>query len=245
MVDFSLASTYIPGILCLLRTSLLTIIMSREWATHSIPTLILLGIFLYVDRIVRQEVIFDSSALTCTLFVAHLLNICRSKIAHVDPLVAIAASQGTNSSTIGPAASSPPLGISSQSWWVEQQVIFVAYSAVSTLLLLNIDVSAIALPSKSASFSCFAPIVFHPSEASHCLLRVSTIVLHCLFVGALLQIPVGKDDFMVAWKIMARSFSFLVLSLSWTYAVGIRESCLQMRTYPYFYNPVLQASFFL
>jgi hypothetical protein len=99
-VDFTLASTYVPGILCLVRTSLIIVLMSREWATHSILTLIFLGMCLYVDSMVWQEVIFDSSALTCTIFVTHVLNICRSKIAHVDPLVAPVA-------TVLPAATHP------------------------------------------------------------------------------------------------------------------------------------------
>lgn len=56
----------------------------REWVTQSIPALILLGLVLYVDRVIRREVILDSSALMCTMFVAHVLNVCRSSIAHVD-----------------------------------------------------------------------------------------------------------------------------------------------------------------
>ena len=51
---------------------------------QSIPTLIFLGLTLYVDRIVLREAIMDSSALTCTIFAAHVLNLCRSSIAHVD-----------------------------------------------------------------------------------------------------------------------------------------------------------------
>lgn len=258
-VDFSLASTYIPGILCLLRTSLIIILMSREWATHSIPTLILLSIFLYVDRIVRQEIIFDSSALTCTVFVTHVLNICRSKIAHVDPLISSTLSSSVNSTTAAVEEallasdalmmrrnnSGTPLPIS---WWWQQQIVLAAYCTVSTLLLLNIDIS-----SPSAMFfhhscnkrdqqqlqqnQCDSPIPLNNG------LRVSTIVLHCLFVGTLLQIPVTKEDFMIPWKIVLRSCLFLLLSICWTYAVGIHDSCVQMRSYPYFYNPVLQGKF--
>ncbi len=51
---------------------------------QSIPTLIFLGLTLYVDLIVLQEAIIDSSALTCTNFAAHILNLCRSSIAHVN-----------------------------------------------------------------------------------------------------------------------------------------------------------------
>ena len=55
--------------------------------TRSIPILIFTGLVLYTDRILRREVILDSSALSATIFVAHLLNICRSSIAHVDSAV--------------------------------------------------------------------------------------------------------------------------------------------------------------
>ena len=58
----------------------------REWVTRSIPALIFIGLVLYVDRVLRRDVILDSSSLMVTIFVAHLLNICRSSIAHVDIL---------------------------------------------------------------------------------------------------------------------------------------------------------------
>lgn len=51
---------------------------------QSVPLLMCMGLVLYVDRVVRQESIFDSSALTCTIFVAHVINVCRSSIMHVD-----------------------------------------------------------------------------------------------------------------------------------------------------------------
>lgn len=264
VVDFSLASTYVPGILCLLRTAFVIVLMSREWATHSIPTLIILGIFLYVDRIVRQEVIFDSSALTCTIFVTHVLNICRSKIAHVDPLVAVAISASSNSSSSAGAIAQqqqqlllqlqhPAPGLvptAPVSWFWQQQLVFAAYCGISTLLLVNVDVSTIAVLPASTSFpfssrqQCLLPdYSIFPCNGNNNGLRVSTIVLHCLFVGTVLQIAVTKDEFMLPWKIMLRSFLFLFLSLCWTYAVGIHDACMQIRTYPYFYNPVLQGKF--
>ena len=83
-MDLRLAATYIPGLVCLVKTLGLILLMSRVWVMHSIPTMIFLGLLLYVDRVLRKESIFDASALTCTVFVAHLLNVCRSSIAHVD-----------------------------------------------------------------------------------------------------------------------------------------------------------------
>ena len=288
----------------------------RDWATHSLPTLILLSIFLYVDRIVRQEVIFDSSALTCTVFVTHILNVCRSKIAHIDPRATSAVVESIISSSVAvsnyttipsssaAAAAVPELlllsstssdptlpvqllpphhGEQQRSWWWQQQLILAAYCFTSVLLLLNVDISVFAAPPKSSCMPVL-PLSFlghqqqHPPTLSS--LRVSTIVLHCLLVGTLLQVPVEKDGFMLPWKIMARSFLFTVLCICWTYAVGIHEvsfcskfvletlihkvsilpmpsllSCLlahvsfidqasmQIRSYPYFYNPVLQRQY--
>lgn len=240
-----------------------------------------------MDRIIRQEVIFDSSALTCTVFVTHVLNVCRSKIAHIDPralqqpkqpsihpplpppiplllpihgssdapynytsavhhqqlLLSTLQSEDLNQATIPSPSSSSP-------WWLwQQQIVLTAYCCTSVLLLLNIDVSVFAAPPKSsctpaAVIPLFnAPIQNQQQQQQHSSLRVSTIVLHCLFVGTLLQIPVEKDDFMVPWKIMARSFLFTIMSICWTYAVGIHEASMHMRSYPYIYNPVLQRRF--
>lgn len=268
------------GIFCLLRTSFVIVLMSREWATHSIPTLILLGIFLYVDRVVRQELIFDSSALTSTVFVTHVLNICRSKIAHIDidPSSSNAAAaamtlllQHGNQSSV--PSSNDNAAVLVDSWWWQQQVVLSAYCIASTLLLLEIDISALSAtmllqctPGASEASSLLPTTrqreeqqQHHPRQYSclsnHCTkksgLHISTIVLHCLFVGTLLQIPVTKQDFMVPWKIMLRSFLFLVLALGWTYSVGVynttswqqqqqrQESMVMIirrrtRSYPYF-----------
>jgi hypothetical protein len=216
-----------------------------------------------VDRVIRAEAIFDSSALTCTVFVAHMLNLCRSKIAHIDEQLAIAttttlpAMDTANMTTI---LSSPPHPSAAAAavvwWWWQQQAFFAAYCAVSVLLLLDMDVSAMFLSifyspnhlaKNSSSLSvCFQIPASSPalpptvSPQKHVLLRVSTVVMHCLFVGALLQIPVEKADFMLPWKVVARSFTFVVLAICWTYSVGIHEMSVHVRSYPYFYNPVLQ-----
>ena len=225
---------------------------------HSLPTLILLGILLYVDRIVRQEVIFDSSALTSTVFVTHVLNVCRSKIAHIDPsssllltpaafdaLQPLQTSNYTSQFIDATAAVASTYSVQS-SWWWQQQVFLAIYCAASILLLLNLDVSVYAVPPKS---SCSPVIPFflghaHTATNHQQQLHVSTIVLHCLFVGTLLQIPVGREEFMVPWKIMLRSFVFTSLSICWTYAVGVHEASMHMRNYPYVFNPVLQGAFF-
>lgn len=77
-IDLTLASSYIPALSCLARSTVLIMVMSRDWAFHSLPLLMLLCLVLYVERIVRRETILDSSALVCTLLAAHIINICRS-----------------------------------------------------------------------------------------------------------------------------------------------------------------------
>ena len=240
---------------------------------HSLPTLILIGIFLYVDRVIRAEMIFDSSALTCTVFVTHILNVCRSKIAHIDEFTtsSIAAVDGSGGnlllfSSSGRNSTSPEELLHSQEvswWWWQQQVVLGAYCTVSVLLLLDLDISAGAMTTTATSTGAsvcnsnkdaagggpccclqgsVAPSV-SSSSSSHSSskqLRISTVVLHCLFVGTLLQIPVNREEFMLSWKVLARSFTFVVLAICWTYSVGIHEMSVHVRSYPYFYNPVLQ-----
>jgi hypothetical protein len=46
--------------------------------SQSIPALVLVAMALFTDRIMRREVIVDSSSLMSTIFAAHLLNVCRS-----------------------------------------------------------------------------------------------------------------------------------------------------------------------
>lgn len=262
-VDLTLASTYIPAITCLLRTTMLVVLMSRDWATHSMPTLIILGIFMYVDRVVRQEIIFDSSALTCTVYAMHVLNLCRSSIAHIDdPAAALHAVQShqrdmimlsrsavdyqSNNITASPhqqealvASLNMMRGRHYDGW--QQQLMLVTYSVVSLLLLLEIDVASIAVPTKPGA-SCVV-LMQNALEAGENCIKVSTIVLHCVLVGCIMQIPVNQQVFVVPWKIMARSFLFAFLSIFWTYAVGIHHASIHIRSYPYYYNPVLQRKY--
>ena len=132
----------------------------RDWVTRSLPLLIFLGLLLYVDRIVRREVILDSSALCATLFVAHLLNVCRSSIAHVDAApsavllargvadaqASLAASVGNSTGLLpaAEAATAVPTALALP-WWQEGAV-YAAYVLVSVLLLLDVDVVGLIVP---------------------------------------------------------------------------------------------------
>jgi hypothetical protein len=253
--------------------------------TRSIPLLIFLGLLLYVDRIVRREVILDSSALVATVFVAHLLNVCRSSIAHVDSfssayvlssdiramagqasLAAAVVDHNTTASDPPPFPSwshnlhhhhhHSPSQLESWPWWQESLVYF-AYAAVSILLLMDVDVvSVIVLPTvhnnntsspvpttrkkggrkkgvNNNSISILQLACWwqtnEPTESSSSSsammmqpvpVRISTVVAHCILVGAVLQMGVDRATFMTPARIMVRSFSFTCLSICWTYVAG-------------------------
>ncbi len=261
-----------------------------------------MGLLLYVDRILRREIIFDSSALTCTVFVAHVLNVCRSSIAHVDSsssvydggrgrgmlllqqhdphetqmrqgelmsmmsMPSFGSSDGNSSST----ALLPALLVDSVSnaaaaarlsdqqihmlhripWW-QENVAYMLYVAASILLLLDIDIVGMVLPSSHcATSTCvlqhspssysqrgdYRASSFSSRDNASCgrggggtgnsnVIRVSTVVTHCIIVGMILQLGVDQATFMTPAKIMARSFVFMGLSICWTYAVGISDHC--------------------
>lgn len=239
-VDLTLASTYLPALLCILRSSVLIVLMSRERVTHSMPILILIGIILYVERILRQEVIFDSSALTCTVFAIHVLNICRSSIAHIDgEISATATSSNISSSALFESSSvrDGDLMMGIHGW-----VCMVMYSASSILLLLDFDLAGfLELHNGKNNRLLLTTTTNNPMM----MMRVSTIVLNCLFVGLTMQVPISESVFMLPWKIMMRSFLFVMLSIFWTYCIGIHDSSVMMctRSYPYFYNTVLKKKF--
>jgi hypothetical protein len=216
-------------------------------------TLIIIGIVLYVDRVVRQEIIFDSSALTCTVFAMHVLNLCRSSIAHIDASHVQVQQQSLYNSF---HHTSMPFNASSHHQqhshhnipgvpW-QHTAILVAYSFASILLLLDIDMAGLAIPGGRECIPAMMPIMQQqqqPTEEHSHHLRASTIVLHCLLVGCVLQVPVSQAIFVLPWKIIARSFTFALLSIFWTYAVGIHHASIHMRSYPYYYNPVLQKKY--
>ncbi len=279
--------------------------------------MVFLGLALYMDRVLRREVIFDSSALTCTVFLAHVLNICRSSIAHVDSVesgmkissygsryaLAAAEKQGglmliatdgfesddgghlqqllglrsINSSFSdfnksawssrgrmddAELARRPALNHATHSaiqqqqeqrahaqyaipWWQENAA-YLAYICASVLLLLDIDVLALLMP---GSTSCASVASSHggmraprgSGSGSSChLIRVSTVVMHCILVGIILQLSVDQSAFMSPIRVMARSFVFTALSLCWTYAVGIHEACFATRDFPYYTSQAQQ-----
>lgn len=223
------------------------------------PTLIVLGILMYVDRVLRQEIIFDSSALTCTVYAMHVLNLCRSSIAHIDSSAMAVANQrqqqqeslyaqfhhnnmniedhNSSSSSIHSNLhlQQPATMMQNHIWQWQQTAVMLAYALISILLLLDIDLASILLPAKQCLLASYNHTSNNEGNSAHFsqqqhqqpessnILRVSTIVVHCLLVGCVLQIPVNQTVFVVPWKIMVRSFLFAFLSIFWTYAVGIHQ----------------------
>lgn len=154
----------------------------REWVSKNASLMILIGLALYADRVVRREVIIDSSSLACTIFAAHVLNMCRA-MHSPDPWlprpaaaaderrknIQIMESQGM---IVASLASSPSSSSSSSSDGVyinranqttallprtlessktedtqrwQEGFVYLAFAVTSTLLLSEIDVSAIKL----------------------------------------------------------------------------------------------------
>lgn len=233
------------------------------------PALIIIGIVLYVDRVLRQEVIFDSSALTCTVFAVHILNLCRSSIAHIDSSTPTSLANSTSLMPAAAAVSNVVVVFSldnaqasaaeASTMRFQHHLATAAYCLVSILLLMDMDVASYAWPSSSSrllhklynnpngssgSRSACLDVDEEYKTKRDALMQVSTIVLHCILVGGMMQIAVGgQQSFMLPWKIMLRSYLFALLSIFWTYAVGIHHASQQTRTYPYFYNPVLQKKY--
>lgn len=157
----------------------------REWVTRSIPLLVLVGLALYVDRIVRREVVLDSSALCCTIFMAHVLNVCRSNIAHVDstlpgistPGFRVMESQAGISHSMGFSARNNSIWVPTQqpfsaqdppffSGWQENMV-YLSYAVVSMMLLADLDLVSLILPSSMPSSTGIMVAPLHTSLAQH------------------------------------------------------------------------------
>lgn len=94
-VDLSLAHTYIPGITCLLRATLLIITITLPPVHPPGTVLLAVAICLLLDRTIRLENIFDSNALLCTLHAAYVIQWIRqcSKPHFIIPPILFTAAQ--------------------------------------------------------------------------------------------------------------------------------------------------------
>ena len=138
----------------------------------------------------RQEIIFDSNALTCTVFVVHILNLCRSRIAHIDPPLLIQNNATLTQMAIEaevPSSLFCPLVLCTPENNTRKRQVYIwhhyaaniVYAIVSILLLLDIDIgSKLALATE---------------QDEH---NVPTIVMHCILIGSILQMPVTKVNYL-------------------------------------------------
>ena len=78
-VDLKMAHTYIPGILCIAKATVLVVTVSNSGAIRHLPTLLLFAFPLYLDRVTRSETIFDSNSLLCALFSSFLMDSARAE----------------------------------------------------------------------------------------------------------------------------------------------------------------------
>lgn len=141
-VDLTLAHAYIPALSCIMRSSIMIFVVSRPWATMSIPIHVLLCLFLFADRVIRNENIFDSNSLMSTIAASSLLNTFRA--------------DGTLSQGM----------VVSDNWALGCRII---YCAASVLLLLNYDVGVAVVDSTSKGR--LGKIVSRPFTALlHCAL---------------------------------------------------------------------------
>jgi hypothetical protein len=76
-VDLTLAQTYVPGLYCLLRSCLVILCMTRANVSEDMSILLVMSIFIYIDRTFRNESIFDSNAITMSILVGHMFNLIR------------------------------------------------------------------------------------------------------------------------------------------------------------------------
>jgi hypothetical protein len=77
VVDLKLAQTYVPGLYCLLRSSIVILFMTRSNVSEDMPMLMVMSIFVYIDRTIRNESIFDSNAITMSILFSHMFNLLR------------------------------------------------------------------------------------------------------------------------------------------------------------------------
>jgi hypothetical protein len=77
-IDLRMACTYIAGFVCLLKASLITVLLSRPWAIENMRIHVCLYLYLIVDRIVHEDGVFDTNAANACILVMQTVNVFRS-----------------------------------------------------------------------------------------------------------------------------------------------------------------------
>jgi hypothetical protein len=99
VVDLQLAQTYVPGLYCLLRCSIVILFMTRSNVSEDMSMLMIMSIFLYVDRTIRNESIFDSNAVTMSILLGHMFNLLRVREVPVDTVFVVVYPDNTTGPT--------------------------------------------------------------------------------------------------------------------------------------------------
>lgn len=213
-VDLSLATTYVPGFYCLLRGTVLVLAIIKY--PLSVPTLMVLCMFLYVDRSVRRESIFDGNAVLCAILAAHILNVFRSDPENHQLFLA------APFDTTAASAATPPAvggGDAVRIWGRLAQGLLTATSAS---LLMGLDIASMAVrglapPLAQAQNQSAMGAVWGTSA------RVSTVVANAVLLTCVLQTPIDRALVVSTVHIVARCYTFLGACLLWTYAAGVQE----------------------
>jgi hypothetical protein len=107
VVDLKLAQTYVPGLYCLLRSSIVILFMTRSNVSEDMPILMVMSIFVYIDRTIRNESIFDSNAITMSILFSHMFNLLRVREVPVETaFVVVYADNTTGLTRLGTAIQS-------------------------------------------------------------------------------------------------------------------------------------------
>lgn len=219
VVDLRLAQTYVPAFLCLGKGTFLILFISKF--PLGVPLLMVMCTFMYIDRSARNESIFDSNAMLCTILASHIVNIFRS-----DP-------QNHQLFLTSLENSSSNFGLVCQ--------FLMAFSSIFLILGFDIagsflDFFICPLPSKSKQkknrkyiFSSFS--------------RGITIVLNGVLLICVLQTPIERSSVVSTSQIISRSYAFLILCLVWTYAVGVGDMIKLISIYEnHRHNPFIGSS---
>lgn len=231
-VDLRLAHTYLPAFSCLVRATVLIVVLSRQWGIESVPLQIVLALVLYIERVVRNENIFDSNAVLCSILGAHVINLFRaSPEQHHLVLSTVGASSGvgmdmssdgTRSGVGVDMSSDSTVPLSPIHPNLVGQICHATYWLISLCLILGVDLVAVL-----AGYLCSGTPVHRSARAPfHVnLAGFPTVIVHALFLGCIIQTPLNHTALSPMQTIM-RSYTFVVLCLTWTYVKGIPEMCV-------------------
>lgn len=252
-VDLKLAHTYLPALICLCKGSALILLISRQWVSQNVPVLIILCILLYMDRVVRDENIFDSNALLSTILVSHAINMFRmdshshsfffaqriqKQIVSSSPNpsfpdVASGAQDNINnynSSLLisNPSVQLPPNHLDTvilvtTTPW--GAVAHVIYWIVSILLIFDIDVANATV---RMVYRCIISTRASGGTMNHMgyPLRHSTRCTTVVLHGVLLLSVIHTPfdpRYMTSYYIITRCYAFMILCHLWIYVIGIKQ----------------------